>query len=66
MDTLQFRCYLFDPTVPRPERPIQIFSTSQQTAEDWARKVLLSAGEGSEVWMYKLEETLIGSYKKKV
>ena len=66
MDTLQFRMTLFDPTVPRPERPVQAFATNMKVVEDWAAKYLAISGVGSEVWVYKLEETLVGSYKRTI
>jgi hypothetical protein len=64
MNTLQYRVYLFDPTVPRPERPVQAFFTHKARAEDWARAGLSGAGEGSEVWLYQILEVLEGTYKK--
>lgn len=63
--SLQYRVYLFDPTKPRPERPVQAFFNHPKGCEDWAQKVLQTAGEGSEVWYYKMEEVLQGSWKKK-
>ena len=66
MNTLQYRCYLYDPEVPRPERPIQAFFTSKMQAERWANEVLRKASNNSEVWIYKIEELLEGSWKKKV
>ena len=62
---MHYRAYLYDPTVPRPERPVQAFFVTLSSAEDWADKLLRSAGEGSEVWLYELEETLVGSWKRK-
>ena len=67
MATLQYRVYLFDPTVPRPERPVQAFFNHKTQADSWAEKYLRSAGEGSEVWIYKIEEVLdsiFGSYPR--
>jgi hypothetical protein len=66
MSTLQYRVYLYDPNIPRPERPVQAYFNHIKQAEDWSSKMLASAGENSEVWLYKIEEVLEGSYKKKV
>ena len=66
MSTLQYRVYLYDPTVPQPETPVQAFATQLSVAENWAQNYLRSAGEGSEVWLYKIEETLQGSWKKRI
>ena len=66
MSTLQYKVYLFDPTVPKPERPVQAFFTHLPAVEDWAKQYLAGAGEGSEVWVYKCEEILQGSFKKRI
>jgi hypothetical protein len=66
MNSLQYRVYLIDPTVPRPERPVQAFFTHFSTAEDWAKQYLEGAGEGSEVQVYKSEETLQCTFKKRI
>jgi hypothetical protein len=66
MNTLQYRAYLFDSNIPRPERPVQIFATQLASIEEWARKTLTSAGPGSEVWVYEVKEVLQGSYKKTI
>ena len=66
MNTLQYRVYLFDPNIPRPERPVQAFFTHKVMAEEWARKQLAAAGPGSEVWWYEVKEILQGSFKKTI
>lgn len=66
MNTLQYRCYFFDPSILRPDRPVQAFFTHREQANDWAKCLLnRTSCEEAEVWIYKVEEILEGSFKKK-
>lgn len=62
---LQYRVYLFDPDKPRPERPIQGFFNHPKQVEEWAKRYLESSGPNAEVWVYRMEEILEGSYSLK-
>ena len=64
-DRGHYRAYLFDPAVDRAERPVMEFFTSQRMAEAWAQEKLNTAGLNAEVWLYQIEETLVGSWKAK-
>lgn len=62
MNATQYRAYFFDPDAPRPDRPEQIFASDQAHIKEWAKKKLNSSGPNAEVWLYELQEVLIGSW----
>jgi hypothetical protein len=61
-ETLQYRAYFFDPDIPRPERPVQIFATDLAHIQEWAKQKLNNSGPHAEVWLYEMKEVLIGSW----
>ena len=63
--TLNYRALLVDPGNASQERPLQIFGTSRQEIDDWARKVLDKAvSDNAMVLIYQTSERQIGMTAK--
>lgn len=67
MNSLQFRALLVDPGATTQERPLQVYGTSRQEIDEWARRVLAKAvSEDAAVMVYQMVETQVALIPKDV